>query len=103
MAEPSLCLCQCMAVEVLSSTCIRYMPQFCVRAPGSLVKTSGRVKKRPAVLRPAVEHRQRREVGLPLDHLLAGRAGKAQAAPVGKAGGEAPETRGEAMRFPREV
>lgn len=63
---------------------------------GQLGEDERQGEEAAAVLRPAVEHRQRREVGLPLDHLLAGRAGKAQAAPVGKAGGEARETRGEA-------
>lgn len=85
-----------MAVEVLSSTCIRYMPQFCVRAPGSLVKTSGRVKKRPPSCGQQWSTGSAREVGSGSITCWQGGRVRRRRRRWGKQGGEARETRGEA-------
>ena len=41
-ARPSLCICQCMNVELRSITCIRYMPTLRTLVFGSFVMTAGR-------------------------------------------------------------
>src|SRR3954453_15518484 len=46
--RPSLWICQCMAVERSSSTCMRYMPTLRVPIFGSFVITAGSVMKGPA-------------------------------------------------------
>ena len=42
-ARPSLCICQCMNVELRSITCIRYMPTLRTPVFGSFVMTAGSV------------------------------------------------------------
>ena len=46
--RPSLWICQCMAVERWSSTCMRYMPTLREPVFGSCVITAGSVMNGPA-------------------------------------------------------